>query len=292
MRYSILHIALTLIFSFNLTAQDIKFGKVSTEELQEKFYAQDTSANAVVLFKNRESFYSYRDNLGWMLHTKVHERIKIYNKNGFDSATKKVRLYLDNGENETISIKAYTYNLENGKVEKTKLEKDDIFSEEISKNWESRNFTLPNLKDGSIVEWEYTIESPFYNYIDDVICQYDIPIKKLEVSIKVPEFLEFKVTPSAYYPIAFKVGSDSKMVNYSEKVRTTSSNWKGPTSSKVNYSSTQIKETTYTVSQENIPALKEEPFISSLDNYRAILDFEILAYRPTNGIPKFYNSNW
>ena len=60
----------------------------------------------------------------------------------------------------------------------------------------------------------------------------------------------------------------------------------------MNYSSTQIKETTYTVSQENIPALKEEPYISSLDNYRAILDFEILAYRPSNGVPKFYNSSW
>lgn len=292
MRHSFLLIALTLIFSFNLTAQDVKFGKVSKEEIEENNYPQDTTANAVVLFKSRESYYSYSDNMGWILHTKVHERIKIYNKNGFDSATKKVRLYADNGENEIISIKAYTYNLENGKIEKTKLEKDGIFSEEISENWQSRNFTLPKLKEGSVVEWEYTIESPFYNYIDDVICQYDIPIKKLEVSVKVPEFLEFKVIPSAYYPIAYKVGSDSKMVNYSEKIRTTNGFGNGVTSSKVNYSSTQIKETTYTVSQENIPALKEEPYISSLDNYRAILDFEILAYRPSNGVPKFYNSSW
>ena len=138
MRYSFLHLALTLLISFSLSAQDIKFGKVSKEELEEKFYHQDTAANAVVLFKNRESFYSYRDNLGWILHTKVHERIKIYNKNGFDSATKKVRLYTDKGENEIISIKAYTYNLENGKMEKTKLEKDDIFSEEISENWQQK----------------------------------------------------------------------------------------------------------------------------------------------------------
>jgi hypothetical protein len=292
MRHSLLLISITLIFSFNLIAQDLKFGKVSKEELQEKFYPQDTSANAAVLFKNRETYYVYNQNMGWALHTRVHERIKIYNKNGFDAATKKVRLYTDKGENENISIKAYTYNLENGKIEKTKLEKDDIFTEEISENWESRNFTLPNLKDGSVVEWEYTIDSPFYSYIDDVICQYEIPIKKLEVSIKVPEFLEFKVTPSAYYPITFKVGNDTKVVHYSEKVRTTSDNGKGPTSSKVNYANTQIKEATYTVSQENIPALKEEPYISSLDNYRAILDFEILAYRPTNGIPKFYNSSW
>lgn len=125
-----------------------------------------------------------------------------------------------------------------------------------------------------------------------MICQYDIPIKKLEVSIKVPEFLEFKVTPSTYYPIAYKVGSDSQIVNYSNLERTTNGWGGGVTSSKVNYGSTQIKEAIYTISQENIPALKEEPYISSLDNYRAILDFEILAYRPTNGIPKFYNSSW
>ncbi len=217
MRHSLLLISITLIFSFNLIAQDLKFGKVSKEELQEKFYPQDTSANAAVLFKNRETYYVYNQNMGWALHTRVHERIKIYNKNGFDAATKKVRLYTDKGENENISIKAYTYNLENGKIEKTKLEKDDIFTEEISENWESRNFTLPNLKDGSVVEWEYTIDSPFYSYIDDVICQYEIPIKKLEVSIKVPEFLEFKVTPSAYYPITFKVGNDTKVVQLFRK---------------------------------------------------------------------------
>ncbi|MFD1314545.1 DUF3857 domain-containing protein [Namhaeicola litoreus] len=292
MRNSFLFIAFTLIISFNLIAQDIKFGKISKEELEEKFYPQDTSANAVVLYKNRESYFTYNDNMGWILHTKVHERIKIYNKNGFDSATKKVRLYFDNGENESISIKAFTYNLENGKVEKTKLEKDGIFSEEISEKWESRNFTLPNLKDGSVVEWEYTIDSPFYTHIDDVICQYKIPIKKLEVRVKVPEFLEFKVTPSAYYPISFQVGSDSQTVNYSEKTRTSYGYGGGVTSSKVNYGSAQIQEKTYTVNQENIPALVEEPYISSLDNYRALLDFEILAYRPTNGVPKFYNSSW
>ena len=71
------------------------------------------------------------------MRTVIHERIKLYNKDGFDSANKKVRLYTQNNVSETFIVKAFTYNLEDGKVKKTKLSNKAVFKEEVSKHWES-----------------------------------------------------------------------------------------------------------------------------------------------------------
>ena len=48
---------IVLFLSNQLSAQDYKFGKVSKKELQEKFYAQDSSVNAVVLYKKRRTLF-------------------------------------------------------------------------------------------------------------------------------------------------------------------------------------------------------------------------------------------
>ena len=52
-------IALIIVVMANqISAQNYKFGKVSKEELEEKFYSQDSSANAVVLYKNRRTYFN------------------------------------------------------------------------------------------------------------------------------------------------------------------------------------------------------------------------------------------
>jgi len=85
-------ILITALISVSLTstAQELKFGKVSKQELQEKFYPQDSSAHAVILYKNRTSRYEYDDSEGFSILTKIHERIKIYDKDGIAWAKKEI----------------------------------------------------------------------------------------------------------------------------------------------------------------------------------------------------------
>ena len=97
-------LGIILFSNTNLLAQEVKFGKVSKKELAEKFYPQDTSANAVVLYKKRNTRYEYDQMTGWNLISEVHERIKLYNKDGFEYATKKIGLYTQ-GEDEKLTIK-------------------------------------------------------------------------------------------------------------------------------------------------------------------------------------------
>ncbi len=291
MKIKIAFLLISVLFiTTNIIAQNVKFGKVTKKELEEKFYPEDTVANAAVLYKNRRTFYELDADYQWVVKTVVHERIKLYNKDGFKNATKKVGLYSKGGDDELFSIKAYTYNLKGNKIEKTKLEKSGVFKEDMSKNWKSRNFTLPNLKDGSIVEWRYTITSPYYASINDVSCQYKIPIKYLDVKIQIPEYFEFKYFPSRYYPIKVKKSQIQKGYNITSKTR--SSPGFSVTKTKTEYDNVKVTENTYVINEMNIPALKDEPYVNNIYNYRAKVDFEISAYRPTNGIPKFYNTTW
>ncbi|MEN8123505.1 MAG: transglutaminase domain-containing protein [Bacteroidota bacterium] len=274
----------------NISAQEVKFGKVTKKELEEKFYSNDTSANAVVLFKKRRTYYEYNNSIGWELITEVHERLKLYNKDGFENATKKLRLFDQGGDQESVSIKAYTYNLKGGKIEKTKLEKKGVFNEKVTNNWNRKNFTMPNLKDGSIVEWKYKITSPFYSNIDNVICQYKIPIKTLDVKIQIPDFFTFKYLPSRYYPM--KVIESKIQKNYSITSKSREGSAYKVTKTKVEYDNVKIMEKIYAIKSENIPALVEEPFVNNIYNYQSRVDFEISAYTPTGGTHKYYNTTW
>lgn len=49
-------ILFSLCFTISAFAQDYKFGKISKEELQEKFNPLDSSANATYLYKYRKTF--------------------------------------------------------------------------------------------------------------------------------------------------------------------------------------------------------------------------------------------
>ena len=182
--------------------QDYKFGKVSKEELVEKAYSQDSSAAAAVLYRKVDVSFDYVQTSGFRVVTEVHERVKIYKKDGFDYATVAKKLRKQGREKEGVfGLKASTYNLENGKIIEYKLKSSGIFSTDLNKYYNEDKFTMPNVIEGSILEYEYKISSPFYYSMEDVTLQYDIPIKKQEVSIKIPEYFVFKSTIKGYLPV-------------------------------------------------------------------------------------------
>lgn len=167
-----------------LTAQEMKFGDVTKEELLETKCPIDSSANAMVLYKYRNTYFNLSIN-GGELVTEIYQKIKIYNKDGFDNATRQLRIYESKGTREVVSkMKAVTYNLEDGKIIETKLEKDQIFENEQSLNITEVKFTMPKVKEGSVIEFKYRLTSPFFWNIDEFRFQSHIPIKTIEARIK------------------------------------------------------------------------------------------------------------
>ncbi len=90
-------------------------------------------------------------------------RIKIIDKTAFGLAGVKIALrgqgeFQDKLEN----LKAHTYNLENGQIRETELNEQDVFEDRETKWLIHKKFTLPDVKEGSLIEYSYTISSYYY----------------------------------------------------------------------------------------------------------------------------------
>ena len=81
-----------LFLSILMYSQEINFGKVTQEELEEKIHPIDSTADAAYLYKKRRTYFEYDPYKGFIVIDEYHERIKIYTKEGFDYAIKKIVL--------------------------------------------------------------------------------------------------------------------------------------------------------------------------------------------------------
>lgn len=272
-------LAIVLLTSMSF-AQDYKFGKVSKAELTEKAHPIDKDAEAAILYRNQTVSFEYVQNEGFVQKVSIHERIKIYNKEGFDYATKKIVLYQgSSGAEENVSgLKAMTYNLEGNKVVVSKLKKNQIFEEDKNKYWRIKSFTMPNINEGCVIEYKYEIKSATYG-IDDIPFQKTIPINHLSVKVTTPEYMLYKklLNPkSQYIPVLNESSGNGKVViksktrDYARTGVKTSFN-----SSTIDYRTNVIQSTC-----TNIPALKEERFIDNLYNYQSklILELNVLQF--------------
>ncbi|WP_027138562.1 DUF3857 domain-containing protein [Gaetbulibacter saemankumensis] len=279
-----------LTMSQLVLAQDYDFRDVSKSELQEVYCSIDSSANAAYLYKKRRSYYYYNKESGFQLITEVHERIKIYNQKGYDYATKSVYLYRSSKDEEKLTgLKAYTYNLgTDGKIEETKLKKDGIFETERSEYYNETKFTMPNVKEGSVIEYEYRIVSPFSQNVDEFVFQHDIPVKKLLSKFEVPEYYTFKVSTKGFLMVSPEVESVSDKITFTNKTRT------GYNISKTNfeYSDVEFTKTVSTYHLENVPALKDEPYVNNLDNYRSAVKYELSFMKFPDSPIKYITTTW
>ncbi|WP_298892288.1 hypothetical protein [uncultured Psychroserpens sp.] len=289
----LLTLILLVAFMMSSKAQNYKFGKVSAEELAQKQHPIDSAANAAILYKNENIYFEFTDERGFVQRRQVHERIKIYNKDGFNYATEKIFLYQAGaGSKEKLTgLKGYTYNLVNGKIEKDKLKKEGIFEEDATDFIEINTITMPNVNEGCIIEFTYDVISPFLT-IDDIVFQYNIPIDKLDLKIASPEYYVYnkKVNPRAFYYPNIKSTVENKSATYKRTVQNNQAS-----RSVKNYSSGsfEYKVNVLSANESNIPSLKGEAYAGNMDNYRAKMSLELSAILNTYGaVEKSFSSNW
>jgi hypothetical protein len=284
-----LNIILMIICIDSNYAQIKRYGKVNKTDFVQTKNPDFKDANAIVLFKERRSYFDYDGEKGWTLITEIHERIKLNNKEGFSYGTKSIKLYNNKGNaNERVSIKAITFNLEGEKVVKTKLSKKDIFEERMNRYWSRKKFTMPNLKEGSIVEWSYKISSPFYTNIGDIVYQYDIPVKYVDEQILIPEYFVVNPIVSKYFMINVKEEQFSRTISYTYTSSTVEAGGEVPKYS----SEVEFMENSYEVKLNNVKPLVKEPFVNNINNYRGKVSFELVSTRMPNRPFNNYSTSW
>jgi hypothetical protein len=275
-----------LLLQNYLSAQekpDLKFGKVSPEDFNLSAHKFDTTAGAVYIADIGTADFEGNKKSWFSVHFKRQVRIKILNKNGFDAATFEIPLYDDNSVEEEIDrLRAVTYNLEDGKVVETKLEEKSIFKDKITKEWSVKKFTLPAVKEGSIIEVSYTIKSDRYFNLRSWEFQGQYPRLWSEYIARIPQCFNYVFLTQGYHPFHIKK-QEMSYKTYS----IIENNGAG-------------SPTTYTMRanvhdhrwvMKDVPALKEERFITTLDNYTAKIQFQLSEYREPL-VPRSVMGNW
>jgi hypothetical protein len=192
---------LLMMFTCN-NAQTFKYGKVSIDELKATTCALDSTATAAILYNERYTHFEYDEEIGFYIVDEYFMRMKIYSIEGYDYATHSIAMYNSNStKEEIIGLKGTTYTLENGEIVKTKLDNDAVFFEKTNKYWSQKKFTMPNLKVGAVLEWVYTLKSPFISKLDEVNLQSEIPILKTTFLFIFPEYLVYNTNTKGYLNI-------------------------------------------------------------------------------------------
>jgi hypothetical protein len=258
-----------------LHAQDVKYGKITAADFNVVSPVIDSSADAVVISDIGSSEF-VGNSKGWFsLEFKRHKRVKIINKNGFDAATVSIHLYSNGTETEKVSdLKAATYNLENGTVVPVKMESKSVFENRLSKNIVEKKFTLSSLKEGSIIEYSYTIQSDFIFNLQPWAFQSGYPCLLSKYEVSIPDFFGYVTLTQGYLGFADKK-STSRQQTYTVDTRSVSATAGSTTSIP-----SSVQDLLWVV--KDAPALKEENYTTTIDNHVSKIEFQLSQYRFPN----------
>ncbi len=286
---------LFIIFSTSTgaLAQVPKFGKIEATELTMEAYDKDTTAEAVILSDYGQSHFTYTSSSGFQLVFERQTRIKILKKSGYKWADVEVPYYQNKtGKEKVGNIKGYTYNMVDGKQVKEKLESSAIFDEQINENWSQRKFTMPNVKEGSVIEFTYTIYSDFMYNMREWEFQTTIPVVWSEYHARIPEYFTYKLLQQGYLPFytSNKEATQDKFTyTYSSQNVGSGFNTRRE-SGGVNQ--VEAKSDAYVWIMKDVPALREERYITTLSDYQSKIEFELQQVKYPGEAPKTMTGNW
>lgn len=235
-----------------------EFGQFLASEKELKVCEFDPEAEAVIIFDKAESNHNDEYNL----ITKRRLRIKILKQKGIQLADVSL-YYYSKDEFEFISdINAVVFNRDASGHEETKeLDKNTIFDARVSEFWSEKKFALPGVRVGSIIEYEYTVNSKNYNGLQDWYFQNELPVMLSSYRLVVLPNHEFayNVSKSDQLPITVKNDRTDGSTLFEMK---------------------------------NIAALRQEPFMDARKDYLQKVEFQLSGYAGRMGGRTKYMTTW
>lgn len=192
MKKSIAYLFVVFCSLYQLYAADkepMKYGKPDQADLEMQVYTPDSSAQAVVLCN-----YGYLDSRQFQF---VHQiRIKILKESGKDFGN----FFVPAAEKTTV--RGQVVNLENGKPVITKLSKEGIFIEKVTRNNFRARVAMPNVKAGSVIDVEFFYQGlPAYWEF-----QKTIPVRWSELILEENMYVNFRKNMTGYVPLTVSTG--------------------------------------------------------------------------------------
>jgi hypothetical protein len=265
---------LLFIGYFPVIAQEegnFPFGIEEGFHLAQTSYAKDSTADAYVIKEFGSAYISERENTGLVFT--YHVKIKILSNKGLDQANIVIPLRRSESSMEIVrDIQATTTNLENGLPQHTSLEHNKIYTEKVTDYYERKKFTFPNVKVGSIIEYQYTIESPFIFNFRNWDFQSDIPKIESDYWAKIPGNYNYNIALFGFKKLdrqnaelikdCFKIGTgvaDCSLMKFGMK---------------------------------DIPAFVEEDYMTASKNFLSAIRFELMEVKYFDGRVQHITKTW
>ncbi len=266
----------------------IKFGDVKAEDFAPTVYSVDSSADAVYLFDGGKTEFTLNE-MGYYVYFSYiythHARIRLLKKTSFQKlGTVDLQLanhpYNTSDDEKLIDFRAAVYNITDGKVTSLESSKNDLMEENVVKskhyNMVSTKYTFPNLSEGCIIEYTYTIEYPNISYLHSWKFQGNYPKLWSEYEFTRPQAFIYLTTKYGY--LKFDIDSiENTYTNYAAKDKDKLMTGNIATS-------TSTATFTHVWAVKDVPAIKEQPFITSLSNYTSRVEFQLYNHRWDKGV--------
>lgn len=244
--FFILFLLIHFVGHLPLKAQKITdFGDVPRGDLSMTQFPEDPEADAVYLFDVGDLTLR-KSSSSFFVALERRVRIKILSEAGKAYANVRIPYW---AEEKVDGIRAHTV-LPNG--EKVKLEKADIFQENLQ-SYQYTTFAIPGVQVGAVIEYQYKLESPYISFLEPWYFQNPAYTKVSRYSVS--------VLPHFYYTAFFR-----------------NSNGLQPETREIEdpYTRERLQQYTWTLTDQ--PPIREEPYMRSLNDYRAALHFQIQKY--------------
>lgn len=262
---------LLFVFSGNAQMSHVHtFGKPSQGEFNLDHYPPDPEAAGIVLYERGNYTVDQAD--GYIrLIKEVHRKIKVLDAKNFKHASVEIDYYHKNHVRENITnLQAITHN---GQVKKY-VAKNSIFDTDEGPNWAKKKFTFPDVQDGSILEYTYRIETPYFSNIGGWAFMNELPTLYSELHTEIPG--NFRYNRTLY-------GSRQLDINHAEIIKSCFHlpGFKVPG---------DCESATYAM--KNLPAFKEENYMLSSYNYIPSLKFELVETFDLNESRTAFAKTW
>jgi hypothetical protein len=272
---------LILFFSFfiamQVSAQDFPYGTVTTEEMNMKNYAKDTSVHAVVLQEFGKSSINIGSDDNIKQIYEYHVKIKIFDAKAFEKGTVKILLYRNDKTDayeDVSNIKGVTYYKDdNGFTQKIDLEDKKVYPVKENQYWANYKFAMPGLRNGCIIEYKYRVESFRWYKLRSWEFQDDIPKVYSEYEVHIPGFFNFNASIKGFLKLTKNTSSVESQCFETHGAKADCS--------LINYG------------MADVPAFKEDDYMTSPKNFLSTINFELVDFQsPYDGLRHKETKEW
>ena len=268
---------LTTLLSTPLLAQrgeQVKFGKVSDEDLALMTVPGDTTAEAYVLHHQQDLAFDYLPERGVVRQETVHRRIKLLKPSSFGRAD--VSLYYHEGNTDLNNVKAMIH-LPNG--DREKLSGKDIIRQNVNDDFREVKFTFPRVEPGAVIEYTYTRQATSILVPSPFTFQEDIPVRYAEFTGVIPEYFKYI---SLGTQGAFTVNEQETILqNFGTQTHRSSGG-----------GDSRIRHERMRYVMEDIPAARVQPYTNNADDYLPKVKLQLRSYQYPNQAMNLVISDW